>query len=308
MSRQPFAASMIWWMGPLMASRISTLLISSAPRQAGGDVLAAYLVGDLLLQRVGAADGYLDLLGGAVADLHAVHVAHVVDDGVVHLVAGDGQRLQRDKLAQAQDGHARGAAADVDDHDADRLADLQPRADGAGLALRDGVDLARAGVDGAVLDGLLLDGRDAAGHADDHARAHAPGAWLHLLDEVAQQDFGDLEVGDDAVLERPDGPDVLRRALDHALGFVADSAAVHGHDGGVAVDLDGDDGGLHQHHALARHADERVGGAQVDAQVQRAHAHDEVEHSAQGLSHFVGHVVSSSAPKRGATCGPPRRL
>ena len=43
-----------------------------------------------------------------------------------------------------------------------------------------------------------------------------------LLDEVAQHRLGDLEVGDDAVLQRADGGDVARRAAEHALGLGAD--------------------------------------------------------------------------------------
>ena len=44
---------------------------------------------------------------------------------------------------------------------------------------------------------------------------------VHLVDEVAQHLLADLEVGDDAVLQRPDGLDVSRRATDHALRFEA---------------------------------------------------------------------------------------
>jgi hypothetical protein len=54
------------------------------------------------------------------------------------------------------------------------------------------------------------------GHADDHAGLGEP-ALVHLLDEVAQHLLADLEVGDHAVLQRPDGLDVRRRAADHAL-------------------------------------------------------------------------------------------
>ena len=84
---------------------------------------------------------------------------------------------------------------------------------------------------------------------------------MHQLDEVAQHLLGGVEVGDDAVLERPDGGDAVRRPPDHALGLVADSEdlavlLVHGHDGRL-VDLD----------AAAAHVDEGVGGAEVDGHV-----------------------------------------
>jgi len=43
-----------------------------------------------------------------------------------------------------------------------------------------------------------------------------------LLDEVPEHRLGDLEVGDDAVLEGADGGDVAGSAAKHALGLVTD--------------------------------------------------------------------------------------
>jgi hypothetical protein len=40
---------------------------------------------------------------------------------------------------------------------------------------------------------------------------------MHLLDEVAEHLLADLEIRDDAVLERPDGLDVAGRPPDHPL-------------------------------------------------------------------------------------------
>ena len=84
---------------------------------------------------------------------------------------------------------------------------------------------------------------------------------LHLVDEVAQHRLGDVEVGDDAVLHRADGGDVAGRAAEHPLGLVADGADLAG-DG-----VEGDDGGLAQDDALVLHVDERVGRAEIDADV-----------------------------------------
>ena len=52
-------------------------------------------------------------------------------------------------------------------------------------------------------------------------RGFGPLALVHLLDEVAQHLLADVEVGDDAVLQRADGLDVARRAADHPLGLDA---------------------------------------------------------------------------------------
>ena len=84
-------------------------------------------------------------------------------------------RVVDDDAAEGDDGDLGGAAADVDDHAADRLVDRQAGADRGGHRLLDGVGLARAGGEGGVLGGALLDLGDAGGDADDDARVRASG-------------------------------------------------------------------------------------------------------------------------------------
>ena len=137
----------------------------------------------------------------------------------------------------------------------------RPGADGRGHGLLDDVGrLAGAGVLGRLLHGPLLDPGDARRHADDHAGLHPPAA-VHLVDEVAQHLLADLEVGDDAVLQRPDGLDVRRRAADHALGLEADGERA------AVAHVDGHDRRLVEHDAVAAHVDQRVGGTEVDRHV-----------------------------------------
>ena len=83
----------------------------------------------------------------------------------------------------------------------------------------------------------------------------------HALDEVAKHPLGRLEVGDHAVLERPDDHDVGRRPADHLLRLGADRDHRTGHD------VDGDDRRLVQHDPAAPLVDDRVGGAEIDGQV-----------------------------------------
>ena len=144
-----------------------------------------------------------------------------------------------------------------------RLLDGEARADRGRHRLLDEVRVAGAGLHGRLEHGALLDLGDARGHADDHARLRLPREAVHpgLVDEVAQHRLGDLEVGDDAVLERPDGDDVARRAAEHALGLAAD-----GQDP-LRVLLDGHDGGLDEHDPAAADRDERVGGTEVHGHV-----------------------------------------
>jgi hypothetical protein len=105
---------------------------------------------------------------------------------------------------------------------------------------------------------------------------------VRLADEVAEHLLADLEVRDDAVLQRSDGLDVAGGAPDHALGFDADR------DGFAVADVDGDHGGLVQDDAPAAHVDDGVGRAEVDGHVP----------TRQGGEEVVGHVLASSAGRR----------
>ena len=101
------------------------------------------------------------------------------------------------------------------------------------------------------------------GHADHHPRMR-PAVLVHLLDEVAEHLLGDVEVGDDAVLERPDGGDGARCAAQHPLGLGADGVDL------ARARVDGHDRRLREDDAPPSHVDEGVGGAQVDGHVAAA--------------------------------------
>ena len=84
--------------------------------------------------------------------------------------------------------------------------------------------------------------------------------WFSMMsvEEVAQHLLGHVEVGDDAVLHRPNGDDAFRRAAEHALRLEADALDLLG------LAIDRDDRRLVQDDALALHVDQRVRGAEVD--------------------------------------------
>ena len=119
------------------------------------------------------------------------------------------------------------------------------------------------GLNGCLEDGALLDGRNARGNADNHARPWRPGvaALARLLDEVPEHDFSDIKVGDDAVLEGALGDDGARSAANHALGVGA-----YGKDAALAL-VDGDDRGLVDDDALPRNSNKGIGSAQIDGHV-----------------------------------------
>ena len=111
-----------------------------------------------------------------------------------------------------------------------------------------------------VLHCSLLDASDARRHAHHHSGL-TPTTGVHLLDEVAEHLFAHLEVGDHAVLHRANRPDVAGGAPHHSLGLDADS------DGTAVVDIDGDHGGLVEHHAETPHVDQGVRGAEVNGDI-----------------------------------------
>jgi hypothetical protein len=144
-----------------------------------------------------------------------------------------------------------------------RLADRQPGADRGGHRLLDQVGLAGARRQARLLDRALLDAGHAGGDADHDPRMR-PAVLVHLLDEVAQHLLGDVEVGDDPVLQRPDGGDGAGRAAEHALGLDADRVHLLG------ALVDRHHGRLGEHDPPPSDVHERVGRAEVDRHVATA--------------------------------------
>src|SRR5215218_7123320 len=100
---------------------------------------------------------------------------------------------------------------------------------------------------------------------------------MHLLDEVAQHLLGHIEVGDHAVLQRPDGADRPRGAAEHPLGLDPDGVNL------TSAAIDRDDARLAQDDAAATHVDERVRGPEIDRHVTATEA-GEVGEKAHGLA------------------------
>src|ERR1035441_4202191 len=83
----------------------------------------------------------------------------------------------------------------------------------------------------------------------------------HFLDEIAQHHFGHLEVGDDAVAQRPDRLNMRGRLAQHLTSFLT-----HGKDF-VGADVYRDHGRLAQNDPFPLHVDQYVGSAEVNPDV-----------------------------------------
>lgn len=110
-------------------------------------------------------------------------------------------------------------------------------------------------------DGTALDAGDAGGHAHDDARPREIPTLVDLQNEVAEHPLGDLEVGDDTVLQRSHGNDVARGPPDHLLRLGADREDATG------VGVDRDDGRLVEYDPATPDVHQRVGGPEVDSHV-----------------------------------------
>src|SRR5206468_1542941 len=154
-------------------------------REAADLVAAADLVGELLLEGEGAADGDLQLLGGAVADDDVVAALDVVGDGVIEAVARDADGLGDDDAVHGDD---RGLGGDVVGDDA--LAHRSDDLDGAWRTAEHVAGLLADSDDGVV---ALSDGDDG-GLIDDDATAFD-----------VDEDVGGAEVYADALTEHGEG-------------------------------------------------------------------------------------------------------
>ena len=191
----------------------------------------------------------------------AVLTSHVALDGGVDVERPDAHRFERDDATERDHRDLAGAAADVDDHVAERLVDRQRRADRGRHRLLDEEGLARrrrAGPPRArprcstwvIADGTQMSTRAALEAGD--ARA---------LEQHPDQALGDLEVGDRAAAQRPDRDDVARRAADHLPRVVPEREHL------VGAAVHGDDRRLVEDDALAARVHEGVRGAEVDGEV-----------------------------------------
>ena len=247
-------------------------LLQRLAHLAGGDgdgagqardlVAAPHLVGQLLLQRQGRAQGDLDLLGGAVADDQVVATLDVVGDGLVQAVARHPHRLADDDAVEGDDCRLGAPAAYVHHHVTLGRINGYAGAQGGGQGLGDDVHGAPGpGRLARLLHRPPLHPRGPHRRADDHLRLDEGEAPHRLGDEVAQHGLGGQVVGDDPVAHGPDDLDGLGRPPLHLGRLVA-----HGHDA-VAVAGHRHDGRLVDDDAPAPHVDENVGGAQVHAQL-----------------------------------------
>src|SRR5918994_3916814 len=120
------------------------------------------------------------------------------------------------------------------------------------------MDVTRPGRQTRLRQGTLLDVGDPRWGTHHHPWAGMAAA-MHALHEVTKHLLRHLEVGDDAVPQRPHGGDARRRSADHPLGLL--THRMHG----PRERVHGDDRGFRDYDPLAAHEHKRVRGAEIDS-------------------------------------------
>ena len=234
-------------------------------RQAGEQAAALDLHGLVEISLLGAAGHVLfQLFGGALANGNAVLVAHELEDLFVVVVAGHAHAGGLDLAAQRKHCNIGGAAADINDHAALRLGDVDAGAKGSGNGFVDQVHLTGTSGHHSLHHGIAFNAGNGGGHTDGHAGLDHVGA-VHLLDKTADQLTGHGMVTDHTVLQREDGRNIVRGAAHHSKGLIA--CFQHGLLAGIHCH----NAGLVEHNALALLRNDNGSGTKIDTDIVLCH-------------------------------------
>ena len=234
-------------------------------RQAGEQAAALDLHGLVEISLLGAAGHVLfQLFGGALANGNAVLVAHELEDFFVVVVAGHAYAGGLDLAAQRKHCNIGGAAADINDHAALRLGDVDAGAKGSGNGFVDQVHLTGTSGHHSLHHGIAFNAGNGGGHTDGHAGLDHVGA-VHLLDKTADQLTGHGMVTDHTVLQREDGRNIVRGAAHHSKGLIA--CFQHGLLAGIHCH----NAGLVEHNALALLRNDNGSGTKIDTDIVLCH-------------------------------------
>ena len=170
--------------------------------------------------------------GAKVGDIQTAN------QGIVEVHPAERQRPPGHDPAEREHGDLCPPAAEHDHHAPPGVVDREPNPEGGGDVGLDQLDgPPPTGLLGRLLHRPLLHRAEPRRHDHQQLRPGPP-AGVHLEQHVAQHPGADVDVGDHAVLHRPDHLDRRRRAAQHAAGLAA-----HGHRPPV-LRRQGDEGGL----------------------------------------------------------------
>ena len=138
------------------------------------------------------------------------------------MIASAAQRARIDNARERDHRDIGSATTDVYHQVAARLGDRHVGANGGHHRLLHEMNFRGLSAVGRVCHGALFHLGDLRRYADNDAGVHKRPALVRLLDEVAEHLFRYPEVGNHAVFQRFDNPDIGWRTAQHLLSFFAD--------------------------------------------------------------------------------------
>ena len=163
-----------------------------------------------------------------------MHLAHIFNDGFVKLVACHLDRGAGNDAAQRDHRDVSRTAADVDDHHAVRLGNIDARADGCRNRFFHQINVLAACLSRRLFDRALFHFGHAARYADHDLRLEETSASAGLADEVLEHSLRNIVIGDHAVAQRSDRDNVRRSSSEHLSCFFPDGQDLVG----IVVDRD----------------------------------------------------------------------
>ena len=128
-----------------------------------------------------------------------------------------------------------------------------------------------AGVADGLGQGLAVHIVEIAGDGDDDPGLSQIGNADGLAEEITEHQFGDVEIGHEAVADRADGGQPVGRAAQQEPRFVAD-----GTDGVPVLAVENDEGGLGNDDAAPADIEADVFGSEVNADIRSPEWHERI--------------------------------
>ena len=222
-------------------------------------------------RRIGAANFLLDAFCGRHTDDDAEIAAHIINNGAIKAVAADADGSRIDDAVQRNHRHFRRAAADIDHHGAVSLIDRNTGANRRRHRFLNQKDLASARALGGITDGALLHLGRAGRHTYQNTRRRTESALaaMRAVNKMLEHHRGNLEISDDAILQRPYRRQIARRAPQHLfrLRTISDNLLPPV----LRIFRDRHHRRLIQNQSFTTHINQRVGSAQVNRQIAGKH-------------------------------------
>jgi len=190
-----------------------------------------------------------------------VFALDVLNDGLVHLVAGNSHGAAVNNSRKRYDRDIRGASADIADHIAAGFRDRHAGADSGDNGLLHQVNFACLRAQSRFLHGAFFHLSDFRRNADNDTGAKEVVPAVRLFNKILQHHFRDIKIGNDSVLHRLDGDNVCGRPSKHLLSSMPDSQHL------LIGPVQRDDRRLVYNNPAALGINKGIGRSEIDSQV-----------------------------------------